>query len=144
MKLTNWNPVGELETMRHRLDRLFHQMVPTAGVYLPSVDIYRQAKDLVVAVDLPGLSPEHITVEVTDDAIHLLGESRREEEEIRAEDCYRAERQYGRFERSIPLPQRINDEEAHATFRNGVLKIRAPLAEEPHRAKARKIGVERD
>ncbi len=149
MSLISWNPVSELELMRQQMDRMFNHMgagrllprLEATGQLLPSVDVYTNGKEAIASIELPGFRPEDITVEVTEEAIHISGESKREQE-IKEDNYYRSERQYGRFDRIIPLPQRIKDAEAKANFKNGVLSIRAPLAVELKRPRAHKLRVE--
>ena len=150
MSLTAWNPISELEVMRRQMDRMFNQvMTPGASLprwelarpFMPNVDVYTSGKELVVAVELSGFRPEDVTLEATEGALHLAGEVKREEE-IKEDNYYRSERQYGSFDRVIPLPYRIKEQEAKATFRNGLLTIRAPLAEELKAPRARKLAID--
>lgn len=150
MSLMSWNPLSELEVMRQQMDRVFSQMVANgrmlpllepSRMLLPHVDVFTSGKDVILTAELPGLEPKDVTVEVSDQSIHITGESRRQHE-VNEENYVRSERQYGHFERIIPLPYRIKDQEAKAAFKHGVLTIRAPLAEELKLPKARKLTVE--
>lgn len=154
MNLVRWNPFEEVEVMRRQMDRLFDSMLtgasPSLGglpqlevarVFAPNVEVYTTDKEVVVKAELPGIDQKDVEVEVTEEAVHLAGELKREEE-IEEDNYYRTERQYGRFERVVPLPNRIGDTEAKASFKNGVLTIRAPLAEEIKKPQARKLQIE--
>src|SRR4030095_3006522 len=90
--------------------------------FSPQVDIFERNGKLVVRADLPGMTKDDITVEVTDDAVVMDGESRYEHEE-KETGIYRSERSYGRFHREIPLPEGVKTENATATFKNGVLEV---------------------
>ena len=68
-------------------------------------------------------------VEVTEDAVTIQGERRREHEEERG-GVYRSERSYGSFYRAIPLPEGAMTDQAKATFKDGVLEIRMPAPPE--------------
>lgn len=155
MSMTAWNPITEIDAMRTQLDRLFNQMWggpmatlarPEAGritMLLPPIELYTSDdKQLVLKVELPGLAPEQVAVEIAEDAVHLTGEMKREEK-ISDENYYRCERQYGQFERVVPLPLKIKVDQAKATFKNGVLTIKAPLAEALKRPSARKLTIEK-
>jgi HSP20 family protein len=100
------------------------------GVWTPRIEAGLEGDSFVVRADLPGLKKDDIQVEVTDDAITISGE-RREEHEEEHEGYWRSEREYGKFYRSIPLPEGAIGETAQASFRDGVLEIRmqAPPAE---------------
>ena len=96
------------------------------GFWAPKVDVARRGDHLVVCADLPGMKKEDVRVEIRDDQLVLEGERRYENEEDRV-GMFRSERSYGRFYRSIPLPEGVNPELAEAQFRDGVLEVRVPL-----------------
>jgi HSP20 family protein len=83
---------------------------------------------LLVSAELPGLKKEDIKVQVSDDALILEGERKQEKEEKR-EGYYHSERSYGRFYRSIPLPEGATLDKASAEFINGILEVSIPVAE---------------
>ena len=83
----------------------------------------------MVRADLPGLSRDDVKVDVTDDAITIQGERRREHEDERG-GVYRSERSYGSFQRVIALPEGAITDQAKASFRDGVLEITMPAPSE--------------
>ena len=149
MSMTRWEPLAEMDAMRHAMDRMFSQMLPAFGrlpsldlrAFSPNVEVYQTDKEVVIQAELPGIDPKHVTVEATEDSVHLSGELRKESE-VKEDNYYRTERQFGQFDRIVPLPNRIRDQEVKATFKHGLLTIRAPLAEEVKRPQARKIRIE--
>jgi HSP20 family protein len=94
-------------------------------LWVPAVEVSQQNNELVVRADLPGLKKEDITVDITDDAIAISGE-RRKEQETEQGGVYRSERSYGSFFRTIPVPEGAMVDQAKATFKDGVLEIRLP------------------
>jgi HSP20 family protein len=102
---------------------------PGLTAWVPDVDVFHRGNDLVVRADLPGLSPDDVVVEVSQDAITISGERRQEHEEERGE-IYRFERTYGAFFRVIPLPEGAFVEQAKASFKDGVLEISVPAPPE--------------
>jgi HSP20 family protein len=96
-------------------------------MFVPTIDVMRRHDQLVVSVDLPGMSVDDIQVTVDDGALIVEGE-RRNEHEQRDGDVWRCERSYGRFQRVIPLPEGADPTTTEARFENGVLEIslRAP------------------
>jgi HSP20 family protein len=108
-------------------------------LWYPQVEVRERDGKLVVSADLPGARKEDVHVEIRDKALVLEGERRQESEENR-EGYYRSERSYGRFFRTIPLPDGVNPEQAEASFKDGVLEISLPLPKsEP--PQGRKIEV---
>ncbi len=109
-----------------------------AGVF-PPINIFRDKKDdgLVIRAELPGLTPDSITVALERRRVTISGERKHEHEGRGA--YHRRERSFGRFSRSITVPEDLDVEKAVAHWRNGVLTLRIPpLAE----AKPRHITVQ--
>ena len=93
--------------------------------WMPQVEVFQTNGSFKVRADLPGLTKEDVTVELTDELLTISGE-RKEEKEEKQEGFYRSERSYGNFYRQIPLPEGAKTENATATFLNGVLEITVP------------------
>jgi HSP20 family protein len=93
--------------------------------------------DVVIKAEIPGLSKEDITVQVTDSTLTIKGEKKREEE-IKETDYYSCERSFGAFTRAVALPCDVKAEQVKASFKNGVLEVRLPKTEE---AKKKAITV---
>jgi HSP20 family protein len=111
------------------------------GFWSPSIEVTERNGKLVVCADLPGVRKEDIKVELTDQALFIQGERRREQEEQR-EDYYRSERSYGQFRRQIPLPEGVDPDQVQADFSDGVLEITVPLPEHRRRREIRIGQVE--
>lgn len=154
MSMATWNPLNELDTIRHQLERMMQRVWSgarpghgrgEAGPFAslqPPVELYTPDEDtLVVTVELPGLRIEDVQVALSEDALTVSGELRREGR-IDEDAYFRSERLYGRFERTIPLPYRVKDAEAQASFRHGLLTVRMPLAETFKRQAGRKLVLE--
>jgi len=75
---------------------------------------------LIVKADLPGLNKDDVKVELNDNVLTIEGERKDERKDERGGW---SERNYGRFFRSITLPDGVRTENANATFKNGVLEI---------------------
>lgn len=92
---------------------------------VPTVEVADEDDVLCVRVEMPGVDPDDIDVEVTSQQIIVRGETR-QASGGENHGVYHSERRYGRFSRTIPLPAPIETESAQATYRNGLLEIRAP------------------
>jgi HSP20 family protein len=97
--------------------------------WAPAIDVIQRGNEMVVRADLPGMKPDDLAVEVSEEAITISGERRQELEEDRA-NLYRFERSYGTFFRAIPLPEGAIVDQAKASFKDGVLEITVPAPSE--------------
>ena len=109
----------------------------SSGMLRPAVDISETDDSLQVCVDLPGLKPEEVHVEVRNNTLQISGE-RKEEREEKGKTWHRTERRIGSFSRSTMLPCAVKEDKVQAEYSNGVLHITLPKAE---REKTRKIAV---
>lgn len=108
--------------LRSRLPFAWFESDPTAGPWMPVVEVQEKGADFFVRAELPGLSKEDVVVNVTDDAIVLEGE--RKQDIVKDEPgYYRTERRYGQFRRVITLPEGADPNSAVATFKDGILEI---------------------
>jgi HSP20 family protein len=140
--LFNVNPFSLMKQFTEDMDRYFTGVsVPTSGeleVWSPTVEVKQVNGKFLVTAELPGLKKENIKIEVTEEALILEGERKYEKEE-KGEEYFRSERSYGRFYRSIPLPEGTDLDKAVAEFKDGVLEISVPVAEV--KTKRREIPV---
>ncbi len=99
----------------------------------PPVELCEKEGKIELKTQLPGIGKEDIEVEVTEDSIKIKAETREEKKEEQ-ENVYRSEFRYGRFMRTIPLPEEVKSEEAQADYKDGVLTISVPTTkkEEKH------------
>jgi HSP20 family protein len=97
--------------------------------WMPAMDLVEAEDHFLLKADLPGLGEDDVTIEVQDNALTVSGE-RRSEDEQRQRGWYRVERSFGRFSRSLTLPEGIDPEGISASFDKGVLEVRIPKPEE--------------
>lgn len=131
MSLTRWGPMGEFISLREAVDRLFEDSVlrPFDGFGAAfAVDIHETDKAFVIKAALPGVKPEQIDIEATDEGITIKAELK-EETEVRSEQYLRKERRYGKFQRSFTLPSAIDPNKVEATFKDGIATITLPKSE---------------
>jgi HSP20 family protein len=140
-----WRPFQEL---RKEIDRLFNEFFNRPVLpekfewfeWTPAVDVSETEDSIVVKADLPGVKPEEIEINLSDNILTIRGEKKREEEE-KKENFYRVERYYGSFMRAIQLPTEVDVEKVKATYKDGVLKVVLPKKVEPK--KSIKVEVEK-
>jgi HSP20 family protein len=121
------NPFALMRQFTEDMDRFFGR-APNGGVWSPAIDVKETEGKLVITAELPGLKKEEVKVNVTGENLTLEGERKEEKEEER-EGYYHSERSYGRFYRSIPLPEGANIDQTAAHFKDGVLEITVPIPE---------------
>jgi HSP20 family protein len=128
-----WEPfrVSDIQSEVNRLfDNFFGRPANATGrAWVPPVDMYATKDDLVLALELPGVSEKDVTVSITGDLLTVKGE-RRFETQGKEEEHLHVERTYGKFERLVQLPMAVQADRVKATFRDGVLEIKLPKAEE--------------
>lgn len=133
-----------LAGVRYDMDQLFDSLVRTqpqaaqAGSIAAPVDIEETAEAFVLTADLPGIDPKQVKITLTADVLRISGERRIAK---RATDgaIHRTERASGAFERTFKLTVPVQGDQIKATYRDGVLEIRVPKAEQ---ARVREIEVQ--
>ena len=94
--------------------------------WTPTLELFERDNTLVIRADLPGTKKDDISLDVNDGILTISGERKNELEDKR-EGFYRSERSYGRFSRSLALPEGVDGEQAKASFSDGVLEVTLPL-----------------
>ncbi len=109
----------------------------------PNIEFSENAKEINVSAELPGMSPDSIMVNVSQDGyLTISGEKSHHHEEANEENgTYFSERSYGMIQRTIPLPQDLDYDHTSADFENGVLFVHIPKSEAATK-KVRKIQVQ--
>lgn len=97
--------------------------------WAPPIDVLDRSNEIVLRADLPGVTDKDVQVTVQDRTLTIHGE-RKEEKEDKNENYYCSERSFGSFTRSLTIPTGINSDQIEANFKNGVLEIRLPKAQE--------------
>ncbi|RMG60853.1 MAG: Hsp20/alpha crystallin family protein [Calditrichaeota bacterium] len=148
MALVPWTPMRELQNIQEEMNRLMERffgpsLVETTGEltftgnWYPMVDVTETKDELIVTAELPGMKKEDIHISYRDGLLTIEGERKQEFEE-KDVNFHRVERRYGRFSRTFQLPVPINENKINAVYKDGVLTIHLPKAEE---AKAKEIPV---
>ena len=112
--------------------------VETETMWTPTLEAFEKGHEFFVKVEVPGLKPEDLTVEITESELAIKGNRKLEKEE-KDKGFYRCERSYGSFYRSIPLPEGVKIDLAKATVKDGVLEVKMPVT--PIEAKKRRLEI---
>jgi HSP20 family protein len=92
---------------------------------IPHVDVKETNKEIVVEAELPGINEKDISLALQDGVLTIRGEKKHEHDEEK-ENFRMMERRYGSFQRSLRLPDTVDQDKVEASFDNGVLKIKVP------------------
>lgn len=124
-----------------------NQTAAGASGWNPNVDIFEGPDGLLIRVELAGVTPEMVEIQVDDQALVVRG-IRRDPQGSETASGYRfrqMEIDFGPFERILPLPFAVDGAQARATFRNGILSIRLPRAPAPQATHIRiQVGAGND
>lgn len=143
VKFSRWDPFRDMVTAQDRLNRFlsndagFATPLEGVGAWLPPVDVIEEGERLVFRAELPGVDRNDIDIKAENGTLVLRGE-KKQEKDVTEDSAHRVERFYGSFSRSFILPTAVDAEKISATYRDGVLEVVVPKAEE---AKPRKIKV---
>jgi HSP20 family protein len=144
MSISRWDPWGDIVSLREAMNNLLEESFVrprggAGGAAGLAVDVRETPEAFVVTASVPGVSPDEVDITVLGDTLHIRGERREERSEEGEQGRWLIrERRVGSFERSIALPTTVKADAADADFKDGVLTITLPKAEE---AKPRSIPV---
>jgi len=119
----------------------FPRILPPSPIMrTPRMDIYEDNGNVVAEVELPGVDPKNIEVEVKDNVLSVEAKAEEKKEE-KKKGYYRKELSRGYYKRAVPLPVEVVGEKAEATFEGGVLKVVIPKVKPAKKEKEKKIKI---
>jgi len=139
-----WQSLDRWSNLRDEINNLFEGTARSNGArqaqlfngWSPALDLYQTNDDIVAVVELPGMRKEDIELSLHDGMLTIKGE--RVEEGSGDDKTARTERFVGKFCRSISLPTRVDANQVNASYKDGILTVTLPKAEE---AKPKQIQV---
>lgn len=143
MELVRWEPFEGFNNIHSRLSDLFDQNFdrswtqPDSTRWYPAVDILESKDSYLIRAELPGMKREDINLELKDGTLTLSGE-RKADQPAEGVEHRHVERVDGKFVRSFSLPETVKQDAIQATYKNGVLEVHVPKAEE---VKPRQIEI---
>ncbi|MEX2550800.1 MAG: Hsp20/alpha crystallin family protein [Nitriliruptoraceae bacterium] len=141
--LTAYQPFRDVSSLQDEVERAFRQAfgdrqaASPAGAFSPALDVEEDEDGFTIHVELPGVKAEDVDVSLEENILTIAGE-RRFYDEREANGFRRIERHFGRFHRAVRLPDRVQADGVNASYRDGMLTITVPKAEE---SKPRRIEV---
>lgn len=145
MALVRWNPWQEIDTMQRQINNLFERsLVPTTSnirsVAIPPAEIKDTADAIHLKLEIPGMEAKDINVQVMENAVYISGE-RKTENKTEENRLTRSEFHYGKFQRLISLPARIQNTNVTAEYKDGILNLTLPKTEQ-EKNKVVKVNLE--
>ncbi|MFS8794440.1 Hsp20/alpha crystallin family protein [Synechococcus sp. R55.8] len=144
MALVRWDPFREIDEIQREMNRMFDRLIPRTTEadgfsFMPAVEMHDDPETITLKLELPGLNPNDLDIQATAEAVSITGERRFEK---RSEDkgVTRTEFRYGRFQRVIPLPNRIKHDQVKAEYKDGILTLTLPKADS-EKAQVVKVSV---
>ena len=143
-ELAVWPGLDRLTSLRDEIDRLFDN--PLAELarssqllsgWTPAFDVFEDKDNVYVRTELPGMRKEDINLSLHNGSLSVSGE-RKSDDQLKEAEVYRSERFFGRFQRTITLPTPIAVDKVKAQYKDGLLEVTLPKAEE---AKPKHIDV---
>lgn len=136
MAIVKWTPMGMVDDMDRFLDASWMPMI-SQRIMNPALDVYEDKDNVIVETPLVGIDPSKVNIEIEDNILKISGQSSHKSE-VDDQSYYRKEVRYGSFYRAVSLPKAVLGDKAEANYKDGILKISVPKADE---AKPRRISV---
>ena len=136
MALVRYNPWQEMNSLQRQLNRLFDDALTpdnweNFGNFskIPAAELTETDDALHLKLEVPGMQAKDIDVQVMADRVAIAGE-RKSETKSEENGTTRSEFRYGKFQRVIPLPARIQNTNVTAEYKDGILNLTLPKSEE--------------
>lgn len=132
-----WDPFDEMRRLQKEMNKAFGNFFRESTKSIrsieggfskykePASDIVETNKDVIVAVDLPGMDKKDIVLKVTENMVEIQAQ-KKEEMKVEKKGFFKHERSYSGFHRVLSLPATVKSEDAKAEYKNGILKITVP------------------
>lgn len=136
MALIRWQPFQEVETLRRQMDQMFDEMIgvnrESQMTWKPAVELQDTEENVILRAEIPGVEGKDLDIRVTREAVAISGEHRYEKK-AQERGYFRTEFRYGNFQRVIPLPVAVQNDQVQAEFKDGILTLTLPKVTEARR-----------
>ncbi len=138
--------MNDVAVLQNRLNSIFNDFARpetaqeslAAGNFVPAVDVYEDEQKVMLKLEVPGVKPEDLDIQMENQTLTVKGERKFEAEE-KEENFHRIERRFGSFVRSFTLPQTVDTGSVAAKYDHGVLAITLKKQEA---AKPKQVKIE--
>jgi HSP20 family protein len=132
MAMIRWQPFQEMETIRRQMEQMFDEINGWDREYQvtwkPAIELQDTDENVILRAEIPGIDGKDLDVRVTREAVAISGEHRYEKN-AEENGLFRSEFRYGKFQRVIPLPAPVRNDQVKADFTSGILTLTLPKAE---------------
>ena len=123
------SPFGELRSLQREMNHLFEGFDGGTSISrYPALNVWGNADSVVVTAEIPGIDVADLDLNVVNNQLTLKGERKADTPATDAV-CHRAERNTGKFVRTVRLPFAVENDKVTATYENGVLTVNLPRHE---------------
>jgi HSP20 family protein len=136
MALIRWQPFHEMDYLQRDMNRFLDRLTNTAtnsnlgrAAFVPPAELQEEADAFHLSLEIPGMTAEDLDIQVSADTVSISGD-RKEETKTEDKGTTRTEFRYGRFQRVISLPVRVQNANVQADYKDGILKLVLPKAED--------------
>jgi HSP20 family protein len=138
MSLVSWQPLKELNTLRHRMNQLLDELMHTDHenspisklenrMWTPAIELRETDTALILKAAVPGIEAKELDIHASENAVSIAGEHR-EEKHTEEKGYFHSELNYGQFQRTVPLPVSVKPDQAQAECNDGLLTLTLPKA----------------
>ncbi len=147
MALIRWQPFRELDELQQEMNRVFDNLnynTPnpkndSLTAFVPPAEMEETEDAIHIRLEVPGINPEDLDIQASAESVSVRGE-RKWENKTEDKGMKRTEFRYGTFQRVIPLSTRINHNAVQADYKNGLIELTLPKAED-EKQKAVKVKI---
>ncbi len=141
MALIRWEPFREMDILRRQMDQLFSELTAAEQrgnsdisssqrtAWVPAAELHDNGSELLLRVEIPGVEGKDLDVQVTQEAVSIAGEHRYEKRS-QSNGKVHSEFRYGNFNRVIPLPSKVQNQQVKADLKDGILTLTLPKLEQ--------------
>lgn len=142
MALVRWQ-LREIDSFQQEMNRLFDITLPTESrngiAFVPAVEMDETSEAVHLKLEAPGMEAKDLNIQVTAEAVSISGD-RKSETKTAEKGMTRSEFRYGRFQRVVSLPAKVQNNKVQAEYKDGVLRLTLPKAED-ERNKVVKVNL---
>ncbi len=144
MALVRWEPFSEIDSLQKEMNPMFDSLASRTtdwlgSAFVPAAEMEETPEAIHLKLEVPGMDAKDIDIQVSAEAVSISGE-RKEESKTEEKGMTRSEFRYGSFRRVIPLPARVQNTNVNAEYKDGILNLTLPKAEE-EKNKVVKVNV---